>query len=225
MTLGMATSLFKSDENMDKEASESIKEDARALFSLTDDKIKYFFDSLENSPETFTTGSIAKNFSIKTSEAYGLYMFFLHVLHTQSEHTPDLETIKKDLLEVGCEKEKVDRFIEKLSSLSKRTIQIASGLYFASYAVDDYLHIDRIASTVLYGNFGGEGDNIDMTIPIVRIEFFLEQDDKERKVTIYVPITEIEEFAINAAEIAKTAKDRVRNFKKQSESKLFTPEG
>lgn len=220
----MTTNLFKPSEDTDEETAESVKADAIAFFQLSDEDIKFFFDQLRVSPETFTSGKVAKKLNIEVAEAYNLYSFFLHTIHMNLEHMPSLESIGTDLVEAGCDKSKVETFVKMLSDVDEKTKLLGEILYFASGTVDDYFHIQGLGSSMIY-RVTGEAEGRRALIPVMRLRLLLEKDDEGKTVDIAVPITQVEEIALAVRQAVDSAKESTRILKKDLRSELFVPEG
>lgn len=223
----MDPTLFKPDETTTEEESKEYVQEALMLFSLTDEQLTLLFDTLEGSPESYSDGKISELLNLDISRTVAINSALLHIIHSYAEHIPSSKEIEKELVSAGCDQAKVTNFVRRMGTLNERTRDMVDALMFGQRYVEDEPHLASLDWTITYVKMRAESKETSTALlPIVMLEIGIKQENEhDRNVRLYFPITEISRFAKVMDRIAKAASDDVRSLKKEMDAKLLIPEG
>ena len=140
-------------------------------FSIDKEHILIALDELKKNGDSFSTVKVANllNIPVNSVDSFvALTIFFLHFI---AAHGLSLQSLEQNLLEVGCDKDKVSATISKLQDFDEST-QIAIGkVYWLSAELISETHYVGVNYHINYNSLEDESGKFIGLAPVVKLKF------------------------------------------------------
>lgn len=190
--------------------------DLRDTFRLSDDEIIKLTQEIKNKGDSFNSVSASNliETDIGSIETYkGVTLYVNHLLYV---HNVNLEDIKKQMIEIGLDKNKAQSYTSELSKINEQEKAKIESLYQASIIPQD-LYVADIDYTHTYLSVEDEHGNFLGLAPNLRINMELKSvnDDKET-ISFQANLDDLNQIIRKLDEIYFLASEDSKKLKQQS---------
>src|SRR2546428_10239037 len=105
---------------------ESFVDGVRVLFSQSTDTLRKLLESLESKAILFSTAHVATLIEGNIDLSDRIRATLLFILHRIDVYPERVKGLTKELVDIGCEREKVDAFVETISKIGKEALRAAT---------------------------------------------------------------------------------------------------
>lgn len=181
---------------------ESFIETATLLFSQSTDTLRRLLESLESKATLFSTAHVATIIQGKIELSEGIRATLLFILHQIDVYPGRVNELTKELVDIGCEKEKVDAFVTIASRISKQGLRAATTLFQIGGYLIRTAHLHGLGFHINFTNLGRMGKPSIM-FPLVRISLVVRGQEETKETNFEMDSNTLQTFITQLQELLK----------------------
>ena len=156
-----------SDESVLPLEFDSFKLDAKNFFNLSDKELELILNELENKGTDFSAQDIGKVVKTGNKDLVRLKNILTYILPLMNENK---EKSKSELVSLGLDKQKIEFFIDKISTLNKSTFQASKILTKVRSYLNTKKHMAEMSGELSFVPIDIEMEEKVYMLPIINIK-------------------------------------------------------
>ncbi len=206
------------------ELGEELKDDILHLFSFSDSDITTLVKELEGQQDSLNTSNLLNLVDIDIEDIEVCTRVIMYIIHMINTHGLSYEDIKKELIELPLEKNKIIMFIEQLSKIQHKNLKGIDKLYYADVARMENNYVQRITGYENYAYVTDENSIFQGLVPIIRVQLEISDTygDEIKTLDIYHSLNSLNSMIKKLQRIYNNVYSHAISIKEKSEISLIS---